>query len=66
MSNNQPDIKKIDVNFDYENSTVWLTIKDISLLFDISIKSISKRVTEIFNQSSIVEYATLEYLEKIA
>jgi len=59
------DNNKIDVNFDYENSTVWLTIKDISLLFDISIKSISKRVTEIFNQSSIVEYATLEYLEKV-
>ena len=59
------DNNKIDVNFDYENSTVWLTIKDISLLFDISIKSISKRVAEIFNQSSIVEYATLEYLEKV-
>ena len=57
--------KEIDVRFDYENNTVWLTQQEIATLYKLSQSVVSKKITKYVkeSQSRSSTYSKMEYFK---
>ena len=50
----------LEVNFDFENETVWLTQLQLSQLFETSTDNVGLHLINIFNEGELTENSTTE------
>ncbi len=49
---------KIDVKFDEDKETIWMSQKELSILFNTDRSTISKHISNIFNSGELLENST--------
>jgi hypothetical protein len=50
---------EIELNISVENETIWLTQKQISLLFDKDIRTVNDHIKAIYKEDELLEDATI-------